>query len=534
MSDVSSRVVRLDDQTIHHIRTGVTAPSVAQIVEELVCNSLDAGASFIQVKLNLAMHKIEVEDNGRGICFDDLKLVGERYCTSKTIDSDDDHPVTYGYRGEALASCRNIGVLQISTRLPSPAVTLSKILDHQQTIYIGPDAVSRKVHGTTVTVQRIFERLPVRRKSLVPQIESDNILRRLTALALVNTECSITVMDESTGDKLLNSCRAQTVAAAFGKLFGNAIGRRLVPCTTSKDGFEIRGYISSESHPNTDLQFIYINQRPILKSRLHKTLKHLFSRSTLSTISRSGCNRFPVYCINIACSGSAYDISFEPAKTFVEFQNWDCLLKALKTLVVSFLITQDLYCVPVDLSEQQPDATTTETTSTPSISLGSHSGNTTTTTNSDMGDPLDEEPSEKSPTLQSSLNAFEYSAPKRGVQTSLSVTKSNTTITPLRPRPHARRSQSDKHRLGNDPCRLSLSRTPQSTPQPAYRAKSGGGGSEGSASARNHSKTSKRRRIERINDSIVTTNTNTYTTTKSSTTFTNNHNPNPKAAINIL
>ena len=114
----------LQEEVRSLLRSGVAITNLTQCVEELVLNSIDAGASNITLRVDIPNLKIQVSDNGCGITFGDLKLAGERYSSSKChVLKDLDQLTFYGFRGETLASLREIcDVLEIVTRHRSPFV----------------------------------------------------------------------------------------------------------------------------------------------------------------------------------------------------------------------------------------------------------------------------------------------------------------------------------------------------------------------------------------------------------------------------
>ena len=105
-------------EVVGHLRSTVAITSLSMAVEELVCNSLDAGATAIDVSVQPEGGFVDVRDDGRGIDEADLAVVGARHATSKIRSLDDlASASTLGYRGEALASLGEVGVLSIQLLL---------------------------------------------------------------------------------------------------------------------------------------------------------------------------------------------------------------------------------------------------------------------------------------------------------------------------------------------------------------------------------------------------------------------------------
>ena len=122
------------------------------------------------------------------------------------------------------------------------------------------------------------------------------------------------------------------------------------------DELKVQGYLSRDSHHNKTLQFIYINGRLVLKTRLHKLINNIISRSSISRQKGSprvplggapgsparSSERYGMFIINITCPLSVYDITFDPAKTLVEFQDWNGVLGCTQTAVEEVLIKEGL------------------------------------------------------------------------------------------------------------------------------------------------------------------------------------------------
>lgn len=158
----NSRITTLPAETSSLLRSTVIIPSLPSILTELVQNSLDAGATAINVAVDLARWSIKVEDNGRGIA--DISLLAQRYCTSKLVNQQVEQ--SYGFRGEALASMADIASLEILTRSGSSAPvaqgTHTLLIRGGVELALGLSKVHRTAPGTTVWVRDIFYKVSVR------------------------------------------------------------------------------------------------------------------------------------------------------------------------------------------------------------------------------------------------------------------------------------------------------------------------------------------------------------------------------------
>ncbi|CAH1263233.1 MLH3 [Branchiostoma lanceolatum] len=356
----------LDPSVRAQLRSGVSVPSVAQCVEELVLNSLDAAATCIAVRIDLENFWIQVVDNGNGIPKDQLTIVGERYATSKC------HTVTdlenlnfFGYRGEALASIAQVcAVLEIESRHKASTKVNNKVFRHGKVVSVFESKSHRPTCGTTVTAHNVFHNLPVRQKFVSVSLERERIRERVAAIALIHPSVSFTLRHENLGGKYLQTHKTNSLVSCFGSLFGAKKSLSLREASHQHKQFNISGYISREGHRNKDLQFLYINNRLILRTKVHKFLNLLLSKSTVvnrragqweprtptvrdntaADASSPGKQRdyYGMFVLNITCPLSEYDVSLDPAKTLVEFKEWEALLTCVQDMVQKFLKQENL------------------------------------------------------------------------------------------------------------------------------------------------------------------------------------------------
>ena len=351
----------LDSKVISHLRSGVAINSLTQCVEELVLNSVDAGASCISVCVDLSGFRVHVVDNGSGISIADLKQVAQRYSTSKCHTLHDLRQLKcYGYRGEALASLVEIsGMLEIVTRHRSSYKTLCSTFINGKFIGISERCISRTNIGTTITIHDLFRTLPVRRKVISEVLEFERIRQRLAAVALIHPEISLSLQNDDSKVKSLQTHRSHSLRSTFTQLFGSLKSKGLREVCHEVKKFRTEGFISVDAHHNKNLQFIYINSRLVLKTKIHKLVGNILTKSAIvkkfalcsnSESVRKNTTESPdkqsdkygIFALNITCSLDEYDITLEPAKTLVEFQDWDGLLKCVEECVQSFLLKENL------------------------------------------------------------------------------------------------------------------------------------------------------------------------------------------------
>lgn len=347
----------LPEEVRGKLRSGVAVPSLQQCVEELVLNSIDAGATCVGVRVDMDAFKVQVVDNGAGISADDMDRVGSRHHTSKCGCVEDlDDLRWYGFRGEALASIASVATLvEISSRCRSAASTRVKIFKDGRGLDAFEADTARPAAGTTVLVCNFFHNMPVRRKRVDPVLEGERIRHRVEAVSLMHPSVSFTLRNDCTGAMMVQLPKARDTYHRFLQIHGLGRAQKLGDVSFSHGQFAAAGYIGREGHYNSSLQFVYVNKRLLLKTRIHKLLNLLLRR--LTSESPDGPKRrhelHAVYVIDITCSYSEYDVCLEPAKTLIEFKDWDGVLLCVEEAVKAFLSRENLTAV---LSQEDLDS----------------------------------------------------------------------------------------------------------------------------------------------------------------------------------
>ncbi|XP_028995976.1 DNA mismatch repair protein Mlh3 isoform X2 [Betta splendens] len=344
------------------LRSGVAIPSLQQCVEELILNSIDAGATCVGVRMDMDAFKVQVIDNGSGISAGDMECVGSRHYTSKCSCVEDlDDLRWYGYRGEALASIVSLATLvEISSRSRSAGKTHVKLFKDGKSLDAFEADTARPSAGTTVLVCNFFHNMPVRRKRVDPVLEGERIRHRVEAVSLMHPSVSFTLKNDCTGAMLVQLPKARDTYHRFVQIHSLGRAQKLGEVSYSHGQFEVVGFIGREGHYNSSLQFLYVNDRLLLRTRIHKLLNVLLRRLSTSNqkhespegpsgISSPKHKRrqelHAVYVINIKCSYSEYDICLEPAKSLIEFKDWDGVLLCVEEAVKAFLSRENLIAV---------------------------------------------------------------------------------------------------------------------------------------------------------------------------------------------
>ncbi|KAK7132315.1 hypothetical protein R3I93_018764 [Phoxinus phoxinus] len=341
------------------LRSGVAIFSLQQCLEELLLNSIDAGATCVAVKIDIEACKLQVIDNGTGMCREDMERVGLRYNTSKCSSLEDlDNLRFYGFRGEAISSIVSLAeMVEMSSRTKLSVKTYVKTFNEANASDVLEAQTVRPSAGTTVSVYNLFHNMPVRRKRMDAVLETERIRQRVEAISLMHPSVSFTVKKENSAHMMVQLSKTSSTYYRFVQIHGLNRAQKLGEVNYVHEQFEMTGYIGREGHYNNSLQFLFVNGRLLLKTCIHKTLNSLLKRVssaarqnnsptaysvTSSPKQRGGCDLQGVYVLNIKCHYSEYDICLEPAKSLIEFKDWDNVLICIEEGVKAFLTKENL------------------------------------------------------------------------------------------------------------------------------------------------------------------------------------------------
>ena len=301
----------LPDAVANQIAAGEVIQRPASAVKELMENSLDAGATQIDLVVKDAGKAlIMVADNGCGMSETDARLCFERHATSKISKAEDLFAIrTMGFRGEALASIAAIAQVELKTRRKEDEVGV-KIVNEGSVIKeqtLTPMAV-----GTTFTIKNLFFNVPARRNFLKsPTAEMRHVVEEFTRVTLMNPEVGFTLTSD--GKELYHLYPGNLKQRIMG-LFGNSYDEKLLPVHQDTDRVSIHGYImKAECAKKTrGEQYFFVNKRYIKHPYLHHAIENAF----LEMIPKDS---FPGYFLNIEVDPADIDVNIHPTKTEVNF-----------------------------------------------------------------------------------------------------------------------------------------------------------------------------------------------------------------------
>lgn len=350
----------LPDSVANQIAAGEVIQRPASVIKELVENSVDAGATVINVLVvDAGRTSIQVIDDGKGMSETDARLAFERHATSKIRSADDLFALsTMGFRGEALASIAAVAQIELKTRTAADDIGTSLSVSGSR--IVGQEPVSCP-KGSNFLVQNIFFNVPARRKFLKSNsTELNNILAAFERIALVNPQISFTF--HSNGTELFN-LKACGIRQRIVDIFGKKINHDLLPVNVSTTVCNISGFVGKpeSARKKGAHQYFFVNGRYMKHPYFHKAVMSSFER--LLPVGE----QVP-YFLYFDVPPQDIDVNIHPTKTEIKFENeqtiWQILSASVKEAVGKF---NDVPAIDFD-TEGCPDIPVFDTTRTGGIS----------------------------------------------------------------------------------------------------------------------------------------------------------------------
>ncbi|KIM43925.1 hypothetical protein M413DRAFT_371356 [Hebeloma cylindrosporum] len=347
----------IDKSSIHRITSGQVVVDLQTAVKELLENSVDAGATNVEVRFkNFGLTSIEVVDNGSGIPENDHDSIALKHHTSKLETYSDLSSIhTFGFRGEALSSlCALSEKVSICTATSETApVGVSLTMDSSGRVKKRSTVARNK--GTTITLSHLFTPLAVRRKEFERNAKREfgKALSLLNAYALGPCAAApgirLTVSNQpDKGTKTTQiqtfgspSCRASVTALWGPKALENIVDmdisfeverertaiKRIQSQDSSPISIHLKGLISKFSvgcgRTGTDRQFFYINGRPCNMNKVQKAFNEVYRTFN--------ANQAPFILADFLIPTESYDVNVSPDKRTILIHSEANLISALKT-----------------------------------------------------------------------------------------------------------------------------------------------------------------------------------------------------------
>jgi len=364
-------IVQLDDKTIGLIAAGEVVERPAQVVKELLENSVDAGATRINIEIQRGgFDLISVTDNGHGIPESELTLAVTRHATSKLTDASDLAAIgTLGFRGEALASIGAVSHLKVASR-PESSEGKAIIVEDGDVYPAEPEGMA---NGTKIEVRNLFANQPARlafqRRAAT---ETAQVVDVVVSHALCNPQVSFRLTVD--GRAILETPETEDMRDRLYDLLG-ASSEKMITLTCSDvdsaaPGEERwRGWISPPdiSRGKSDDVHIIINGRPVAAQPFLQSIKRGYH-------TRLMVGRHPVVVLLLDLPAGEVDVNVHPTKREVRLRNsWRVLERleraikhTLKQVPTGEEPTQEFPLGAVDGGKKQAPVTTSASSEVPS------------------------------------------------------------------------------------------------------------------------------------------------------------------------
>ncbi len=306
-----AKINLLDKKVYNQIAAGEVVERPSSVIKELIENSIDAGATSIEVSIvGGGKDVIEVNDNGTGILKEDLKNAVLPHATSKIKDiADLDNITTLGFRGEALASISAVSKFTIASRTVDSEVGYELSVEGGE---IGEVTVCPLKQGTYITVTNLFFNTPARQKFLKSErAEETDVTDVISRLMLANSQIAIKYSVD--GNVVLQSF-GEGLDDALIAVYGTETYKNCFKISNYSNGIKIEGFIGKHNFTkaNRSYQTTVLNGRYIQNFTIQSAVHNAYQSYLMK-------RRYPFYCLMITMPSEVVDVNVTPHKSDVRF-----------------------------------------------------------------------------------------------------------------------------------------------------------------------------------------------------------------------
>ncbi|HXT00665.1 MAG TPA: DNA mismatch repair endonuclease MutL [Elusimicrobiota bacterium] len=329
-----ARIQQLPEEVYSRIAAGEVVERPASMLKELLENSLDSGATRIDIEVTGAgVDSLRIVDDGCGMEAEDLKLCLGRHATSKISAFEDlDKLTTFGFRGEALYAISAVSRITI-TSATRESKTGWRVNQVGARFLNGP---APAIPGTTVLVTDLFYNTPARREFLKSEgAERAKLAAVVEEAAIANPGVRFTYKSEgrtvlrfepeNTGDPF------QDLDLRAASVLGDDLANGLLPIDVERPGVKVRMLVSplSKMPSSRNFQYFFVNKRPVSSRLLQQALYKGYGERP------SG--KHPVCVAMLELNPDAFDVNVHPGKREIRFKNDGEMFGIVSGLVASAL-----------------------------------------------------------------------------------------------------------------------------------------------------------------------------------------------------
>lgn len=306
----------MSENLANKIAAGEVVERIANVVKELVENSIDAGSKNIKIELLLSGTKlIKIVDDGCGMSRDDAKLCFSRHATSKIKNENDLYFInTLGFRGEALAAISSVSNIVLDT------------YDGNESTYLNLKAgkfITEKTgsmrKGTIIEVSELFYNTPARLKFMKSlNAELALTVNYIEKIALSHPDISFTLFND--GKEMIKTSGSNDIYKVIHEIFGLNVSKNMIKIEAENYDYIINGYISNLnlSKSNRNSMITLVNGRVVSNQSVNRTIKDAY-HTVLAE------NKFPIVVINIETDPTLIDVNIHPTKQDIKFSKLESL-----------------------------------------------------------------------------------------------------------------------------------------------------------------------------------------------------------------
>ncbi len=329
-----SKIKKLDSIISNKIAAGEVIEKIGNVVKELVENSIDAGATTIDIELlESGLQSITVSDNGSGMDESDAILAFERHATSKIFNVNDLFRInSLGFRGEALPSISAISRVELITNNGSDSL---KVI-FEDGMFIEKQSFPGN-QGTKITVTKLFYTTPARFKYLKsPQYELAVIVGMVNKFALAYPNISFRLLNNQ---KLIFVSNGNNqIIDIIATIYSNDVAKKMIEFKGESRDYKVYGFTTNPIINRSSRNYINIlvNQRAIIDTKISAIIKECYDQLIAK-------NRYPITVLYIECDPSIIDVNIHPRKQEIKFSEYTKLLELIQKTIGSMIGVQSIY-----------------------------------------------------------------------------------------------------------------------------------------------------------------------------------------------
>ncbi|MFZ9514962.1 MAG: DNA mismatch repair endonuclease MutL [Bacteroidia bacterium] len=335
---MSSVIKLLSDAVANQIAAGEVVQRPASAIKELLENSLDAGASKIQVLIKDGGSTLmQVIDNGKGMSETDVRLCWERHATSKIQKAEDlFHLNTYGFRGEAMASIAAVAQVEMKSRRAEDEVAQYIRIEGSEVLEQRADAAPV---GTNISIKNLFYNIPARRNFLKSiAVETKHIVEEFLRQAMANPQVEFVYHNNG---QLVYHFKSQSPKERVMETLGKKQGNELLSVEEDTDIVQIQGFVGAPGWAKRTRgeQYFFMNGRFIRSSYFHHAVASAYEGLIES-------DAHPTYALYLRVHPGKVDVNVHPTKTEVKFEDekhiYNLIKAAVRKSLGSFVVQPNL------------------------------------------------------------------------------------------------------------------------------------------------------------------------------------------------